>query len=519
MNKNELGRLVADYASGDISLDDHAILEAELIRHPESRRLFFELVDLEVGLAFVTNETAETQPLPTSSEPSTSKQSLHRLAVGVLAIAASLMAISGLVWVKYYRSNVNKIATGDTDSAIRYDWNGLGSIRQTNCSWDQIPESPLNGHFSDGWYKLTSGVAELRFNSGSRLTIEGPCELLVDSNSSARLTAGSIVVNVSDISDGFLLKTEMANLVDDGTEYAVCADGDSTEVHVFEGNVVWQPKGSSESEFQKIKAGEATRFSKLNAAIGKRIPFGQRQFVRRLEAAKQTDAQGELIAYDGFENLAGRIRSGRSGFGWNGGWHPPGRRRANARVVDSPPVEIFGYDPTGRRMLEVANGISVQRDLMEPLPLTKAPVYLSFFLYRDSSLGRQSSFQLFVGNSAMGRAARRKAIGVAIGISSEGFPFTKNEGVIREIASHIPNDKMFCVAKLVSIEESKYAIQFRVFLEGEDIASEPTSWTVTSTANQINLEMNRIQLSCGDESNWKVDELRIGKSWNSILND
>ncbi|MEM9943544.1 MAG: FecR domain-containing protein [Planctomycetota bacterium] len=519
MNQQELGQLVASYTSGNISADEHAELATELRQNADSRRLFRELVDLEFGLTCLANEIAETQMLTVSTGPPPSTNSRRRLTIGMLTFAASLIAVSAFVWIVYFASSANKIVINNGVSpSLRTDWNGLGSIRQTNCSWDKFASGPFEGQFSVGQYKLKTGVAELNFNSGTTITIEGPCELNVDSKFSAELTAGKVVMNVSDISDGFLLKTPMAHVVDDGTEYAVSVD-DVTEIHVFDGSVVWQPNGAEESDYQRIDAGEATQFSESNVAIGKRIPFGQRQFVRRLEAAKQSEAEGNLIAYDGFENLAGRIRSGRSGFGWDGGWHPPGRRRANAMILDSPPGIAFGHDRTGLRMIQVGNGITIQRTLKEPLLKNHQSVYISFVLYRESSFGERSSFQLSIGDSSVGRPARRKVNGIGLGITSEGFPFLKHGGVIHEVANRVSHKLMLCVARIVAIDDSIYLVQFRVFADGDSISAEPTSWTVSSSPNPIDFELNRIQLSSGDKGLWRVDELRIGKTWDSILND
>ena len=117
--------------------------------------------------------------------------------------------------------------------------------------------------------------------------------------------------------------TPEAHILDEGTQYAVSLDADSIEVHVFDGSVIWiAERGDSEFE-DRIGSGEAKRFTRAAPNRPHRIPFGQRQFVRRIESDIRNAAGAGLLAYDGFENLAGQLRRGRSGFGWAGAGYLP----------------------------------------------------------------------------------------------------------------------------------------------------------------------------------------------------
>lgn len=59
--------------------------------------------------------------------------------------------------------------------------------------------------------------------------------------------------------------------------------------------------------------------------------------MRRIEQQVKESVGDSLLAYDGFENIAGRLRRGRSGFGWDDGWQAGAQRRGRlADVVNSP---------------------------------------------------------------------------------------------------------------------------------------------------------------------------------------
>ena len=235
---------------------------------------------------------------------------------------------------------------------------------------------PVSNQFSAGPLSLLSGLVELSFDSGTDIVLEAPCELVVLSADSARLLNGNVCVNVTEVSNGFTLHTPEAAIIDEGTEYAVAINEVSTEVHVFDGSVIWVPETDTAESEDRIEAGEAKLYSRSEPGAPRHIPFGQRQFVRRLETEVKAQAGDSLLAYDGFENLAGRIRRGRSGFGWEDGWQSGRRGRGQlADIVDTPSDVVFGMDLSGRRQLELKTGESIRRTFERPLSLRSGTTY------------------------------------------------------------------------------------------------------------------------------------------------
>ena len=76
---------------------------------------------------------------------------------------------------------------------------------------------------------------------------------------------------------------------------------------MFDGSVWWVPKLegglSIDGLHDKIEAGQAKEYTRSKPGVGKLIPFGRRQFVRRIEQAVRTNTEGEIIAYDGLIRL------------------------------------------------------------------------------------------------------------------------------------------------------------------------------------------------------------------------
>lgn len=99
-------------------------------------------------------------------------------------------------------------------------------------------------------------------------------------------------------------------------------------------------------------------------------------------------ASGALLAYDGFENLAGQLRRDRSGFGWSGGWESAGLGRGP--LADAPKGIVFGKDRAGRRLLSLQGGESLRRRFDKPIELNPGEtIFVSLLISRQSS-GKQS---------------------------------------------------------------------------------------------------------------------------------
>ncbi|MEM6691567.1 MAG: FecR family protein [Planctomycetota bacterium] len=434
--------------------------------------------------------------------------------------AAAAVLLISFIWLeKSTNGDRGQLSEGTKEEVVEIDpVTEFGRlVQQKDCEWRQAP--PANGGFATGVLELTAGAAELRFNSGTSVVLESPCSLKIESSDSAQLLAGTVFVDVTEVSNGFLLTTPEADIVDEGTQYAVSLDAESTEVHVFDGSVIWTTADASTVFADRISSGEARRFSRAEPNRPHRIPFGARQFVRRVETQIRDAAGEQLLAYDGFENLAGRIRRDRSGFGWASGWESAGRvHRQLAETAEAPDDVVFGINRAGRRLLLAKNGIDMRRRLESPIEVSSLnAVYVSLLLHRmkGGSDGQTSMQVLLEPNSNSPRYTRRHS--VSFGITSQGSLYINNAGEVGETANRFPDDRT-CLLVLRYLPNSPVSeANFRVYASGELVDRiEPTVWSVGAQSNHVS-SINSIRINSGEDGLWQVDELKIGTSWSAIV--
>lgn len=528
MTDPELTRLIDSLIHESISETEHRQLQQRLKSDAEARAIFRERMDLEAALRTWASESPDKASPVRNADITPTAIGTRRFFWGsVLAVVAALIAIP-LVWIAWNDSENNaqpfakqpQPAPRSQELANQF----VGRIReQPGTQWEKRPPSEKD-RIAKGEYILARGVTEFRFDSGTDLILEAPCQLTVASWDSAQLLRGNVFVNVTELSSGFTLSTPEGDILDEGTEYAVALDADATEIHVFDGSVIWVPEANETKTEERIEAGEAKRFVNTAPARGHHIPFGQRQFVRRIEADLKEQAGDALLAYDGFENLAGQIRRNRSGFGWSLGWEP-GTRRGNrgklATIVDAPDDVVFGISRKGRRLLSLAAGDDIRREFESPLTMQSGETYfLSFLMERlPAQDNSRRSLQISLEPNRPRRGHRQQPI-VSFGVTSEGFPFLRVGHSITETAAPINDHEVrLCVVKVIRSEQTVEA-RMRIYHDGEKPnAFETDVWTVTGTGPVTSTRANAIRLTVGSRAHWQVDELRIGQTWNSVTTD
>lgn len=528
MSDETLQQSINALINGTITEAEHQSLQNRLKEDATARATFRERMDIEAGLrTWAADSGSQHQVM--ASDSTTGKQ--RRFGWGwhmtLIATVASILAIA-LWWTQ--RPDRDQLNLADqqnklTPQATQTTAPPLGKwIAQAACVWQQPPSLP-DGMFNAGMIKLTSGAAELRFDSGTNVVLEGPCELLVSTADSARLLAGTVYVNVTEVSNGFLLETPEAQIIDEGTQYAVALDSLATEVHVFDGSVIWTPTDADVDFEDRITTGEARRYLRSEPSRANHVPFGQRQFVRRIEERVREAGGGELIAYDGFENLAGQLRRDRSGFGWSGGWTSAGRGRGPlAEVIDAPKEIIFGSDRSGRRLLSLRGGESLRRQFEKPIELSPGKtIFVSLLINRQSSGDRKNDkadaaiqFALEP-DSVSPRFTRRHS--VSFGVRSDQRLFLNNSGTIDETATSLAVGEPHLFIFMYKAESNTTTANLRVYRDNELVdQTQPSVWTVYGTASTGPTNFTSIRLSLGAQATAQIDELRVSDSWNAAVN-
>lgn len=521
MKEAHLKLLISKCIAGDISPADHDWLQQQLKSDAHARALFREYMDLEVSLRTWAAESGTDVPITPPVQHIAPRDRTVRLNSWYVAaaIAASVM-LTVLAWWSWPQASKTELA-GQTVY--------FGTLlQQRDSSWRSPLRMESGSRFTAGTMQLDAGIAEMKFDSGTHIVMQGPCELQVTDGDTAKLIAGRIVVRITELSDGFILQTPDALILDEGTEYAVSVDDHATEVHVFEGTVIWQPKeDENDGKKQSIASGEARRYIRNRPDNAKPIPLGKSQFARQIEADLQETTGKTLVAYDGFENLAEQIQHSRSGFGWLDGWRSGfGGRHGEATIVEAPKGTVFGIQRTGLRLLRFSGGKAMRRELEKPMSFKAGDViFLSFLLQRHGeSSGADRFLQVSLcdddrGSGRRSRRSRRSQHEIACGVTSDGFPFTKTYGSILQSASAISDGTAHLfVAKIVVSQGQKVKIFLRVFNNGDTVGrSEPTAWTTVGETEQIaDFTPSQVRIAVGERAVYDIDELKIGTTWYSV---
>ncbi len=135
---------------------------------------------------------------------------------------------------------------------------------------------------------LQSGLAELTFRNGAKVILEGPATFIVQNAAEGFLRRGKLVANVPKQAQGFTVHTDLVNVIDLGTEFALdVSNRQSVESHVFKGRVkleLLNPQGTVLAT-RELAAGQAMHIDAL-ASKTRSIAVDPSRFCRTLSAER-----------------------------------------------------------------------------------------------------------------------------------------------------------------------------------------------------------------------------------------
>jgi hypothetical protein len=132
-------------------------------------------------------------------------------------------------------------------------------------------------------------MAEITFAGGAIMLVEAPAILELTGPARGYLHAGRVVVRVPPAATGFVLDTDKARLVDQGTDFFGVGVGNAgdTLVEVFDGVVVADMKETQQVESQRILAGESVQIDAAAGSKPRAIASVPQRFVRRFPDPKE----------------------------------------------------------------------------------------------------------------------------------------------------------------------------------------------------------------------------------------
>jgi ferric-dicitrate binding protein FerR (iron transport regulator) len=275
--------LIDDYLSGLLDEARLRELDERLRADPDARRYFVRYARLHTDLHLEarSRQASEraleridrmTRAAAPGSGAARFRRSLLRtcLSPKFLAPAACLLLAAGVVWWSVKGPGGQE----GRDATVAWLVNGQ------NCRWSE--EEPAGDMQAGKTLKLERGLAEIRFQCGARVVLEGPATLELLSGKSARLRRGRLTVRVPGATTGFEILSPQGKVIDLGTEFGVSvSDGGETDVYVFEGKVEAHPADDGKAGGVSLTQNQAARIA-AGRVTPVDLPAGEGRFVRAI---------------------------------------------------------------------------------------------------------------------------------------------------------------------------------------------------------------------------------------------
>jgi ferric-dicitrate binding protein FerR (iron transport regulator) len=249
---------IDDYLHGALDEEKMRELEERLRADPDARRYFVRYArlhtDLHLEMRARRAGARALDRIERMSQPGSGARPRRsaRFYLGVCAAAGVLFAAGAAWWLA--------TRPGDREAgAPVVAW----LVNAQNCEWSEA--GPLGNMRAGNTLQLERGLAEIRFDCGARVVLEGPAKLELVSGRSARLLHGKLTARVPEPAAGFAILSPQGKVIDLGTEFGVAvADTGATDVYVFEGKVVARPVADGETGAVSL-----TRNQSAHIAAGK----------------------------------------------------------------------------------------------------------------------------------------------------------------------------------------------------------------------------------------------------------
>jgi len=159
--------------------------------------------------------------------------------------------------------------------------------------------------------KLDGGLAEVTFDSGAVVLLEGPAVFDITSAWDSTLRLGAIKVKVPEQALGFRVSNRAVEVVDIGTEFSMVADDQgNADVLVLQGEVEAMPRNQEDSETILLQVNESRHFARSGVSESERSLDIKSRF--DTERALDRSSVPPKYVYWSFDELLGKVSPAKS---------------------------------------------------------------------------------------------------------------------------------------------------------------------------------------------------------------
>lgn len=366
--------LLGELCNGTLSEQDGAELDRLLVSASWARAEYAKYMAMHACLYSEASSLGQPTKAAVTVEPTTyrvgrtrtSRWIAYAIAVGITGVAL-IAGLDQLLDSKSGAGVANNASNGQARSADAV----VARITGThNCRWKTAGGDEPIGFGSrllaGRRLELLEGLAEITFDDGATLLLEGPTEMVVGSSGELSLDSGRVAAVVPTGARGFRVRTAALDVYEVAAEFGLYAQpSGASELHVFNGSLqanALDERGRTNRQLE-LNLAEAARVSPVSTTIVE-FPADEAQFVRSL--LPTSGPRDGLLAYEGFRYPGGPLSAQNGGFGWAGPWFSisadesvgPG---SNHVVRGSLAVE--GVVPAGNRAALTAQRNRIRRSL------------------------------------------------------------------------------------------------------------------------------------------------------------
>lgn len=247
--------------------------------------------------------------LPGAAAPEQTTKTTPFSALKYLGAAAAIAVSTALVGYAILRQPETAIAdseppqTQPTLKISRFSsTSSLARITNTKDAIWQDDSLQVGSWLKSGKLRLLSGEAEITFDSGARIILNGPSELESFGPHLARLNSGKGVIHIPSQAEGFQLQTPTNTFADPECSFALAVDSDATEIHVLQGSVGASPVDRA-SESATLLANESMRLTKDSVLSNDLLRYAATLFYSELPASDSSQKSEFLRwSFDSMQN-------------------------------------------------------------------------------------------------------------------------------------------------------------------------------------------------------------------------